>query len=378
LAKPQPTDAHLRIAHSILEQIMVSDFSKRQLSILLFILRLSWGCGKKEAVIPRQNDFSLVGVSSGHIKAELDWLEESKVIYRNGNFYGFNKNYDDWRISRAKEYREGDFTKMVSLNLRKIYRNGKDDLPKRETKVPETVKPSSRNGKEPTPKPASAKERGGEEGGNSPSSPKEKDRNDDNNASSSQSSSQSSSTLERARDIFKLFEWGVGKLTPIIREELRALQAMYPPGWVREAIQKAALAGPDKQNCLYIAGILRNWAREGRKEPVAVKPVEMPPEPDPAAIEIWSKASEELAGQVTRSFYRTWLGESTGMSYKGNQFVVGVPNAFIAEYLNQNQRSLIEKTLIGLTRPGIEIAFGVLQGGTSAKQEQQKSKSTGG
>jgi chromosomal replication initiator protein len=78
-----------------------------------------------------------------------------------------------------------------------------------------------------------------------------------------------------------------------------------------------------------------------------------------SAQEIWEAALGELQVQVTRSYYRTWLEKTTGLSYEEDQFVVGVPNAFIAEYLNQNQRSLIEKTLIGLTRPDIKVVFRV-------------------
>jgi chromosomal replication initiator protein len=78
-----------------------------------------------------------------------------------------------------------------------------------------------------------------------------------------------------------------------------------------------------------------------------------------SAQEIWEAALGELQVQVTRSYYRTWLEKTTGLSYEADQFVVGVPNAFIAEYLNQNQRSLIEKTLIGLTRPEIKLTFQV-------------------
>jgi chromosomal replication initiator protein len=78
-----------------------------------------------------------------------------------------------------------------------------------------------------------------------------------------------------------------------------------------------------------------------------------------SAQEIWKAALGELQVQVTRSYYRTWLEKTTGLSYEADQFVVGVPNAFIAEYLNQNQRSLIEKTLIGLTRPDIKLTFQV-------------------
>ena len=78
-----------------------------------------------------------------------------------------------------------------------------------------------------------------------------------------------------------------------------------------------------------------------------------------SAQEIWEAALGELQVQVTRSYYRTWLEKTTGLSYEDGQFVVGVPNAFVAEYLSQNQRSLIEKTLTGLTRPDIKVLFRV-------------------
>lgn len=77
------------------------------------------------------------------------------------------------------------------------------------------------------------------------------------------------------------------------------------------------------------------------------------------AQEIWEAALGELQVQVTRSYYRTWLEKTTGLSYEDDQFVVGVPNAFVAEYLNQNQRSLIEKTLIGLTGSDVKVSFRV-------------------
>jgi len=77
------------------------------------------------------------------------------------------------------------------------------------------------------------------------------------------------------------------------------------------------------------------------------------------AREIWETALGELQLQVTKPNYRTWLEKTTGLSYENNRFVVGVPNTFVAEYLARNQRSLIEKTLIGLTHPGIEVHFQV-------------------
>lgn len=117
MARPQPTDAHLRIAHSINEQLMVSHFSEQQRRILDFILRLSWGCGNKVAYIPRQRDFEIVGIHEGHVKAHLDWLVEAKVIFRQDYYYQFNKDFDQWRVSRAAGYTKQRLTEIVSLNL---------------------------------------------------------------------------------------------------------------------------------------------------------------------------------------------------------------------------------------------------------------------
>jgi len=78
-----------------------------------------------------------------------------------------------------------------------------------------------------------------------------------------------------------------------------------------------------------------------------------------SAQEVWQAALGELQIQVSKSNYRTWLEKTVGLSYEDNQFVIGVPNTFVAEYLNKNQRSLIEKTLIGITRQDTKVLFHV-------------------
>jgi len=79
-----------------------------------------------------------------------------------------------------------------------------------------------------------------------------------------------------------------------------------------------------------------------------------------SAREIWGAALGELQVQVSRSNYRTWLEKTEGLDYQSDRFVIGVPNTFIAEYLDRNQRSLIEKTLIHLTSsPEMRVSFQV-------------------
>ncbi len=68
---------------------------------------------------------------------------------------------------------------------------------------------------------------------------------------------------------------------------------------------------------------------------------------------------ESCKSRSARPNYRTWLSKTAGLSYQDKKFVIGVPNTFAAEYLEKNQRSLIEKALTGLTAPDVEVVFQV-------------------
>ncbi|MFC2022507.1 chromosomal replication initiator protein DnaA [Chloroflexota bacterium] len=78
-----------------------------------------------------------------------------------------------------------------------------------------------------------------------------------------------------------------------------------------------------------------------------------------SAQQIWEAALGELQIQVNKPNYRTWLEKTAGLSYQDDQFVIGVPNTFVAEYLDKNQRSLIEKVLTGLTHYKVQVQFQV-------------------
>ena len=78
-----------------------------------------------------------------------------------------------------------------------------------------------------------------------------------------------------------------------------------------------------------------------------------------SAQQIWESALGELQIQVNKPNYHTWLEKTAGLSYQDEQFVIGVPNTFVAEYLDKNQRSLIEKVLTGLTHHEVQVQFRV-------------------
>jgi chromosomal replication initiator protein len=75
------------------------------------------------------------------------------------------------------------------------------------------------------------------------------------------------------------------------------------------------------------------------------------------APQIWETALGELQIEVNKSNFQTWLRGTTGLSFEDGTFVVGVPNTFVAEYLEKNLYSLIEKVLTGITRSKIKVNF---------------------
>jgi len=257
MANPQPTDAHLRVAHSINEAIMMRDFTKRQRKILDLILRLSWGCGKKEACIPYQKDFMIVGIAESHISTELKWLQVSKIIIVEGQTYSFNKDFCQWQISRVRPFQPDRLTELVSLNLNNTYRIGKslkDELPKTGSgDFPKQEVGTSQNSKLPTPNLASAKERGGEGRGKGPPHP----------------------IKERYIYItdFKFLNNLTKGLLPVLTEGCSTIKqlALYPDDWQVKAVDQA-IKGYDPANWSIVFGILKNWAADGGPRETPLRP----------------------------------------------------------------------------------------------------------
>lgn len=70
--------------------------------------------------------------------------------------------------------------------------------------------------------------------------------------------------LEELPDIFTLYEQNIGILTPMIAEELRAAEKLYPASWIRDAIKEAVTHG--KRKWSYISAILERWSAEGKSD----------------------------------------------------------------------------------------------------------------
>lgn len=67
---------------------------------------------------------------------------------------------------------------------------------------------------------------------------------------------------EPTPNIFALYEENIGMITPLVAEELKEAEKIYPPGWIQEAFQEAV--DLNRRNWRYIARILDRWSREGK------------------------------------------------------------------------------------------------------------------
>jgi DnaD/phage-associated family protein len=65
-----------------------------------------------------------------------------------------------------------------------------------------------------------------------------------------------------APNIFELYERNIGMLTPMIGDELKEAEQIYPASWIEDAFREAV--SRNKRSWKYIETILKRWTSEGR------------------------------------------------------------------------------------------------------------------
>ncbi len=73
---------------------------------------------------------------------------------------------------------------------------------------------------------------------------------------------ESGAASSRRDNVFQLYEQNIGPITPLVAEELREAEHLYPYEWLEEALREAALL--NKRSWRYASRILQRWATEGR------------------------------------------------------------------------------------------------------------------
>ena len=75
--------------------------------------------------------------------------------------------------------------------------------------------------------------------------------------------------------------------------------------------------------------------------------------------QLWAAVLGQLQMQVTKPNFDTWLKHTSGLAYADGEFVVGTPNAFVAEMLEQRMYSLIAQTVESVVEAEVEVRFAV-------------------
>ncbi len=68
----------------------------------------------------------------------------------------------------------------------------------------------------------------------------------------------------KEKNIFTLYENNIGMLNPLISEELKEAEKVYPAAWVEDAFKEAVTL--NKRSWRYIEAILKRWAVEGKND----------------------------------------------------------------------------------------------------------------
>ena len=286
MANPQP-DKFTRISNELFEAMMQTNFSKRQRNILDLILRASYGCGKKFALL-KPSDFEVVGVYKTHIKKELEHLVRSRVIFIDGERISLNKDYDQWRFNLNKISNPDKLSEILRKNLScevtKTVTDNKGEVTKTVTNVtkivtendqPEgdevtkTVTGSYQNSnsevtKTVTETPPSSPLESGPEGCLKKLKERSKESTTTTTVTSTvQDTPEITPDPSSRSNIYKFYEENMGLLSPLVAEKLDHWVEDTEEPLVLLALEKAVLAG--KRNFSYTEGILKNWTNQGIK-----------------------------------------------------------------------------------------------------------------
>lgn len=99
---PQTEDGYLRIANELYEAILQFNFSKRQLLVVLAIIRKTYGYGKKSDDVSLSQLEGLISIDRAHISRTINELVAMGVLLKQNGKYGqvlaLIKNYRNWKV----------------------------------------------------------------------------------------------------------------------------------------------------------------------------------------------------------------------------------------------------------------------------------------
>jgi hypothetical protein len=112
-------DGFTAIPRPVLDLLLCLPLSKRDLSILLLVMRLTYGCRNARWAHMKQVDLVAIGIGPTHARKCLQSLLSRKLLVQNGALpaYRLNASYQTSQIEKATEARLGRLTALVGYHL---------------------------------------------------------------------------------------------------------------------------------------------------------------------------------------------------------------------------------------------------------------------
>lgn len=104
-------DGYTRIANDLLDALMSSNFTPRQIKLLLAVIRKTYGFNKKFDWISGEQFSEMTGMPRTRCSSTKTELLNMKVLITDGRKVGINKVLSEWCIDRSERRREYGSTK---------------------------------------------------------------------------------------------------------------------------------------------------------------------------------------------------------------------------------------------------------------------------
>jgi chromosomal replication initiator protein len=74
---------------------------------------------------------------------------------------------------------------------------------------------------------------------------------------------------------------------------------------------------------------------------------------------VWQMVLSELALQMPSATYDTWVRDTVVIGYEDGEFIIGMPNAYARDWLENRLRHTIKRTLSSIMHRGVQVQFRV-------------------
>jgi phage replication O-like protein O len=117
---PQVEDGYTRIANELFDAILSFGLTGRELSVVMAIIRKTYGYNKKQDDISASQIGALCGLARPHVTSTLKKLEAKQIIHKRigsyGSVIGIQKDYSRWLKEEPKNQKRTS-TKLVLVPI---------------------------------------------------------------------------------------------------------------------------------------------------------------------------------------------------------------------------------------------------------------------